>query len=58
MKNEKFEMGNWVFEFNLHTPLGFVQSIEVPAMLRPYEEHVTVVKKYFNCALMVGVWGR
>lgn len=51
MKNEKFEMGNWVFEFNPHTPLGFVQNIEVPAMLRPYEEHVTVIRKIFQLCI-------
>lgn len=45
MKNEKIKMGNWLFEFNPHTPLGFVQNVEVPAMLRPYKEHVTVVRK-------------
>ena len=48
MKNERFEMGNWLFEFNPQTPLGFVQNVEVPAMLRPYEEHVTVVRKIFQ----------
>ena len=42
MKNEKIKMGNWLFEFNPHTPLGFVQNVEVPAMLRAYEEHVII----------------
>lgn len=51
MKNKKIEMGNWVFEFNPHTPLGFVQNIEVPAMLRPYEEHVAVVRKIFQLCI-------
>ena len=51
MKNKRIEMGNWVFEFNPHTPLGFVQSVEVPAMLRPYEKHVTVVRKIFQLCI-------
>ena len=51
MKNEKIKMGNWLFEFNPHTPLGFVQNVEVPAMLRAYEEHVIVVRKIFQLCM-------
>lgn len=44
-------MGNWLFEFNPHTPLGFVQNVEVLAMLRAYEEHVIVVRKIFQLCM-------
>lgn len=51
MKDKRIEISNWKFEVNPHTPFGFVQNIEMPEILRPYKEHVIVVRKIFQLCI-------